>query len=38
MDTVDTLRQLGSEHYRILLTAVPPKPSRESPFGKLAWQ
>ena len=29
MDTVDTLQRLGSEHYRILLTAVPPKPSRD---------
>ena len=30
MDTIDTLRQLGTDRYRILLTATPPKPSRDA--------
>ncbi|MDV3002876.1 MAG: hypothetical protein N5P05_004531 (plasmid) [Chroococcopsis gigantea SAG 12.99] len=29
MLTIDTLKKLGTEHYKILLTIVPPKPSRD---------
>jgi chromosome partitioning protein len=37
--TVDVLKELGTERYRILLTMVPPKPSRRlSAFQKAALQ
>jgi chromosome partitioning protein len=30
MDTVDVLRELGAERFRILLTMAPPRPSRDA--------